>query len=325
MGYASPCRVAKWHQLVPIGPPTPLPNCVGALVTPPINTAAGAGLITFGCRIDTGDMNYPKKSLGQHWLHDEATLNYICERSDLSHGDTVLEVGSGTGTLTKKLLAQGVKVVAVEKDEALAKNLVKVVKGRTFHNLRVVPGDILTFDLTQLPAGYKVVANIPYYLTSNLLQVLSESANPSFMMVLLVQKEVAERIAAKPGQMSILSVGVQLYYKPELGKVVSAKLFTPPPKVDSQVVILRRRPKPLFKDLNHQKFFQIVKAGFSQRRKKLRGSLSSGLGISKDRADSLLRSAGVGPNARAQELSLDHWNRLSVLLSEHYSTKVGQA
>lgn len=262
-------------------------------------------------------MDAPRKSLGQHWLHDETTLSYICERSDLSQEDTVLEIGPGTGTLTAKLLESGVKVVAVEKDESLAASL--GVKGRTFHNLRnlrVVPGDILTFDLARLPAGYKVVANVPYYLTSNLLRVLSESANPPATMVLLVQKEVAERIAAKPGQMSLLAVGVQLYYKPELGRIVPAKLFTPPPKVDSQVVILKRRTKPLFTGFNpvnnrdNQEFFRLVKAGFSQRRKKLRGSLSGGLGISKDQADRLLKRSGIDPDARAQELSLKQWHRL---------------
>lgn len=251
-------------------------------------------------------MNLPKKSLGQHWLSDEATLEYICDRSNLSQNDTVLEIGPGTGTLTKILLSRGAKVIAVEKDKALAGALAQ------HKNLRVVPGDILTFDLNQLPPSYKVVANIPYYLTSNLLRVLSESANPPSTMVLLVQKEVAQRICAGPGQMSLLAISAQLYYQPELGQVVSGKLFTPPPKVDSQVVILRRHSQPLFKDLDNQKFFQIVKAGFSRRRKKLRSSLSGGLNISKDQADNLLKKANISPNARAQELSLQQWYQLYV-------------
>src|SRR3989344_9445463 len=129
-----------------------------------------------------------KKFLGQHWLHDENTLNYICNRSNLAQGETVLEIGPGTGTLTKKLLARGAPVVAVEKDEALAKNLPhhippisKVEPWK--HRLEVAAADILGFDLSQLPKGYKVVANIPYYLTSNLLRVLSESTNPPNLMV----------------------------------------------------------------------------------------------------------------------------------------------
>ncbi len=266
------------------------------------------------------NMNVPKKSLGQHWLHDEATLNYIADAADISVDDTILEIGPGTGTLTAKLLDRGAKVIAVEKDQALAKNLSTNVRGATSHisqKLEVVQGDILQFDLNQLPVGYKVVANIPYYLTSNLLRVLSESTNPPTIMVLLVQKEVAERIAAGSGQMSLLAVSVQLYYQPELGQVVPAKLFEPPPKVDSQVVILKRHKKPLFENLDAQKFFQLVKAGFSQRRKKLRTSFSGGLNISKDQANDLLKKAGVSPNARAQELSLDQWYELSRLWSEH--------
>jgi len=266
-------------------------------------------------------METPKKSLGQHWLHDEATLNYICDRSNLSQGETVLEIGPGTGTLTKKLLARGAHVVAVEKDKTLAKNLshytspiskVEPWKRR----LEVAAADILGFDLSQLPKGYKVVANIPYYLTSNLLRVLSESTNPPNLMVLLVQKEVAQRIAAGPGQMSILSVSVQLYYEPELGKVVPAKLFAPPPKVDSQVVILRRLPATRIILVANEvdKFMQVVKAGFSERRKKLRSSLSSGLGVSKEQADELLKRAVIAPDARAQELSLNQWYKLSELV-----------
>jgi len=249
-------------------------------------------------------MNLPKKSLGQHWLHDKATLNYIVDSADITPDDTVLEIGPGTGTLTTKLLDCGAKVIAVEKDRKLAANLDK------HKNLRVVPGDILAFDTGQLPVGYKVVANIPYYLTSNLLRVLSESANPPAIMVLLIQKEVAERIAARPGQMSLLAISVQLYFEPTLGAVVPARLFTPVPKVDSQVVILKRHKKPLFEDLDSQKFFQLVKAGFSERRKKLRSSLAGGLNISKDQAEVLLKKASVSPNARAQELSLKDWHKI---------------
>jgi len=249
-------------------------------------------------------MNVPKKSLGQHWLKDEPTLSYIADSANLSPTDTVLEIGPGPGTLTKHLLGQAKKVIAVELDEALAHKL------PSHENLQVIQADILKFDLTKLPLGYKVVANIPYYLTSNLLRVLAESANPPSLMVLLVQKEVAQRITAKPGQMSVLAVSVQLYYQPQLGKVVPAELFTPSPKVDSQVVILKRRQKPLFKELDSSRFFKIVKAGFSERRKKLRSSLAGGLGISKEQADRLLAAARVGSDSRAQELSLQQWYRL---------------
>lgn len=243
-----------------------------------------------------------KKSLGQHWLTDETTLKSICDSADLYPQDTVLEIGPGTGSLTKHLLQRVKRVVAVEKDEKLAAALPPAVE--------VIAGDILKFDLLQLPAGYKVVANIPYYLTSNLLRVLSESPNPPGSMTLLVQKEVAERMGASPGHMSILAVSVQLYYECHLGQVVPSRLFTPPPKVDSQVVNLRRRAQPLFSDMDTARFFRLVKAGFSEKRKKLRSSLAGGLGISREQTDRLLKKAGINGDLRAQELSLKEWYKL---------------
>jgi 16S rRNA (adenine1518-N6/adenine1519-N6)-dimethyltransferase len=248
-----------------------------------------------------------KKSLGQHWLSDEPTLEAIVKAANLGPGDTVLEIGPGLGSLTRHLVQPAGAVIAIEKDEVLAKDLPKAIGAS---NLEVITGDILTLDLTQLPAGYKVVANIPYYLTSNLIRILSESPNPPQQMVLLIQKVVAERIAARPGQMSLLSVSAQLYYQPELGPVVAAELFEPPPKVDSQVIILKRHPKDLFKNLDTKQYFKVVKAGFSGRRKKLRGSLSAGLGINKTQADELLAKAGINGDLRAQNLSLTDWHKL---------------
>lgn len=246
----------------------------------------------------------PKKTLGQHWLKDIATLEAIRKAADLTPTDTVLEIGPGLGDLTHQLIRHADKVIAVEIDENLVKNLSKSDK------LEVVHGDILRFDLSQLPPGYKVVANIPYYLTSNLIRVLSESANPPDKMVLLVQQEVAQRIAAAPGQMSLLSVSTQLYYQPKLGLVVPSKLFVPPPKIDSQVIILNRRANPLFTNLDNKLYFRLVKAGFAGRRKKLRSSLAAGLRIPKEQADNLLNNAGISPHKRAQELSLDDWHNL---------------
>lgn len=247
-----------------------------------------------------------KKSLGQHWLKDEAALEAICQSAGLTGMDTVLEVGPGLGHLTRKLVEAAGQVIAVEVDDALADDLIKA----NLPNLKIIKQDILKLDLSQLPAGYKVVANIPYYLTSNLVRILSEAANPPELMVLLVQKEVAERLAAAPGQMSLLSVSAQLYYDPGLGPVVPAELFEPPPKVDSQVIILRRRLPPLFENLDTKLFFRGVKAGFAGRRKKLRGSLSAGLGIDKNQADELLKAAGISGDLRAQNLSLGDWHKL---------------
>lgn len=249
----------------------------------------------------------PKKSLGQHWLHDEDSLLAMCSAAELSFNDQVVEIGPGLGTLTKYLVERVSKVTAVEYDEELFRKLSKNVIA---DNLSIIHDDCLKFDYNTLPKGYKVVANIPYYLTSNLLRVLSEAQNPPSMIVLLVQKEVAERVAAIAGQMSLLSVSVQLYYQASLDMIVPAELFTPPPKVDSQIIKLVRRSEPLFRDLDSTMFFRIVKAGFSQRRKKLRSSLSAGLHISKYDVEKLLGDAGIDPHCRPQELSLEQWYNL---------------
>ncbi len=197
----------------------------------------------------------PKKSLGQHWLHDSASLQAMVKAATITDQDTVLEIGPGLGTLTKYLVELAQKVVAVEFDEALARRLKDEIKA---DNLVIIHQDILEFDLGQMPVGYKVAANIPYYITGKLLRMFSDTTNKPQKIALLVQKEVAERIAAEPGEMSILSVGTQLEYEVKLGKIVEAKLFTPSPKVDSQIVILSKRKKPLFDDLDKKQYMHIV-------------------------------------------------------------------
>lgn len=258
--------------------------------------------------------SYPtNKSLGQHWLHDTATLSAIVAAANLHTTSTVLEIGPGLGTLTNALLATQATVIAVEYDTRLALQLEKSINNGS---LTVVNHDILTYNLTELPKEYTVVANIPYYITSKLIRLLCESANPPKRAVLLVQKEVAQRIAAKPGGMSILSISAQVYSSVSLGTIVPAALFTPPPKVDSQVVILERRTQPMVPDAILTQFFQVVKAGFSERRKKLRSSLSGGLRIEKAHADILLATANISPNARAQELSIADWIHLTQIFSK---------
>jgi len=248
----------------------------------------------------------PKKSLGQHWLEDEPTLEYIAGLADIGVGDTVLEIGPGQGSLTEYLTADARKVIAIELDRNLANQLAAGAP----KNLEVVQGDILKYDLSKLPKNYKVVANIPYYLTGHLLRLFGSSANQPSLVVLLVQKEVAERIAARPGRMSILSVSLQLFYEPQLGRVVPAEMFTPPPKVNSQVVILRRRREPLFNNLDTPKFIRVVKAGFSSPRKKLRSSLAAGLRVGVGQADELLAAAEINGDLRAEKLSLAQWHKL---------------
>jgi 16S rRNA (adenine1518-N6/adenine1519-N6)-dimethyltransferase len=248
--------------------------------------------------------NAPKKSLGQHWLFDSKSLGAICDEADITVDDTILEIGPGLGPLTVELTARAKEVIAVELDDKLARELPSRVPA---HNLRVFHADFLKFDLSQLLAGYKVVANVPYYVTSLIIRTLLESSTPPAVTVLLVQKEVAARLAAAPGDMSVLAVSAQLYADVTLGPVVTADKFDPPPKVDSQVVILKRRTAPLFADLDTKHFFRIVKAGFGEKRKTLRNSLSGGLVISKEEAEKMLGKAGIDPTSRAEELSLQQW------------------
>lgn len=248
------------------------------------------------------------KSLGQHWLRDREALAHIADCADLTRDDTVLEIGPGLGTLTSELLRRSKKVVAVEFDSELARKLPAQFPGT---NLEVITADILKFDLSILPAGYKVVANIPYYITNKIIQMLMTSDNKPSIVVLLVQKEVAERLAAKPGDMSILGISAQVFAEVTLGDIVPAKLFTPPPKVDSQVVILRSRQKSFFTDVNEADFFRVVKAGFSAKRKMLRSSLSGGLKLPKSEIEIILKKADINPSARAETLKLEDWVRLT--------------
>lgn len=250
----------------------------------------------------------PKKSLGQHWLKDRDVLAGIAEAAEILPTDTVLEIGPGLGTLTSELLRRGEKVVAVELDEELALKLPGQFPGK---NLEVVNEDILEYDLSALPSGYVVVANVPYYITSKIIQKLMTSTNKPRRIVLLIQKEVAERLAAWPGSMSILAISAQIYGEVTLDQEVPAEFFTPPPKVDSQVVVITTRQQPLVSNEDEKKFFRLVKAGFSAKRKKLRSSLSGGLGLSKPNVELLLKEAGINPEDRAEALSIEDWQRLA--------------
>ena len=249
----------------------------------------------------------PKKSLGQHWLKDPEILADIAEAAELTSDDVVLEIGPGLGTLTSRLLARANSVTAVEFDADLARKLPGQFPGK---KLTVINQDILQFDLNQLPKNYKVVANVPYYITSKIVEKLMTAENKPSIAVLLVQKEVAERIAAEAGNMSVLSVSVQIFSEAELDIEVPRRFFTPPPKVDSQVVVLKTRNNPLITPEDQRDFFRIVKAGFSAKRKKLRSSLSGGLGIDKGVAEELLKNAGISPDARAEDLAIEDWKRL---------------
>lgn len=247
------------------------------------------------------------KSLGQHWLKERDILAGIADDAMLSQDDFVLEIGPGLGTLTSEIFRRANRVLAVEFDAELARKLAGQFPGK---QLEVVNEDILQFNLSKLPAGYKVVANVPYYITSKIIQKLMTAENKPSTVVILVQKEVAERVAAGPGDMSILAVSAQVYAKARLGIEAPKEYFTPPPKVDSQVVVLETRDTSLVQPADERLFFRVVKAGFSAKRKKLRSSISAGLALNKQATDELLQAANVSPDDRAEDLSIDDWLRV---------------
>jgi 16S rRNA (adenine1518-N6/adenine1519-N6)-dimethyltransferase len=252
-------------------------------------------------------MAEPKKALGQHWLTDRLILTSIADCADLTNKDTVLEIGPGQGSLTSILLKKSGRVVAVEFDKELARKLPGQFPCK---NLEVVSADILTFNLSKLPTDYKVVANIPYYITGKIINLLMAADNQPSLTVLLVQKEVAHRLVAMSGKMSILAISAQVFTEVNPGPIIPANIFTPPPKVDSQVVILKRRTKPLVEKTDQKHFFKIVKAGFSAKRKKLSSSLAGGLNIPKNQVVEMLRAANINIDARAETLTIADWCRL---------------
>lgn len=257
-----------------------------------------------------------RKELGQNFLFDPQILDAIADCGKLNQSDTVLEIGPGLGTLTGRLCQRAGRVVAVEFDKTLADqlrdNIAKLSPdGDAPQNLFLYNQDFLRFDLSQLPTSYKVVANIPYNITSKIIEKLWTADNKPAIAVLLVQKEVAERLASTSGDLSVLAISAQVFAEVSLGTKVPAEMFIPAPKVDSQVVVMKQRLEPLVKSDQLEQFFYVVKAGFSEKRKKLRSSLAMGLRTNKTEAERLLNEADIDPNKRAQELSIDDWKRLA--------------
>jgi len=246
----------------------------------------------------------PNKGLGQHFLVDKESLEAIMAAAEPTAQDTVLEIGPGLGVMTRPLTAQAGRVVAVETDAVLA----GLLRRNAPANLEVVEEDVLKYDLRTLPAGYKVIANIPYYLTSKIFRLLIESPNPPRVMSLLIQKEVAERVTAHPGQMSILALSVQFYGQAELVRVVERHKFWPAPAVDSAILRVTVTG-PAF-PADPPRLFRLIKAGFGEKRKQLRNALAGGLNCSVECILRLLDEARIESTARAQELSLTEWERL---------------
>ena len=257
-----------------------------------------------------------RKNLGQHFLIDEEILELILSTAELTGTDIVVEIGPGLGFLTEELCRRTGRVITVELDERLAENLNRRLI--EYHNLTVINRDILKLPPPELfteaglthSTGYKVVANLPYYITSPVLRHFLESDLKPEMMVVMVKKEVAEEIAAIPGKMSLLSLGIQLYGQPEIVKSVPSECFYPESAVDSALLkILPHKTSPVdIKDM--ERFFSFVKAGFSAARKQLANSLSNGLGVSKSEVQELLDEAGISASRRAETLTLEEWAHL---------------
>ena len=250
------------------------------------------------------------KSLGQNFLQDPIALEKIATAAEIQPTDSVLEIGPGLGSLTRYLAGSAKEVVAVELDENLLPPLRGVIA--PYANIRLIHGDILKFPPAELISqhGYLVVANIPYYITSAIIRHLLENEPKPRRIVLTIQKEVADRICAAPGDMSLLALSVQVYGKPRITARIPAGAFFPAPKVDSAVLCLDVFPEPQVKRELLETFFKLIKAGFSQKRKTLRNSLSSGLHIAPAEAADWLTRAGIDPQRRAETVSIPEWQRL---------------
>jgi len=253
----------------------------------------------------------PKKSLGQNFLVDPSGLDKVMQAAGLSPEDTVLEIGAGLGSLTV-LLAQTVRrVIAVEIDRGLIAPLTEAVS--EYDNVQIVEGDILKIPPEELNLGeaYLVVANIPYYISSAIIRRLLETQNRPTRIVLTVQQEVAVRICAKDGKFSLLALSVQVFGVPRIQARIAAGCFYPAPDVDSAVLSITLYPQPLITTEELDAFFMLARAGFSQKRKTLRNTLSAGLGLPAAQAESLLAAAGIDPRRRAETLSIAEWGRLT--------------
>lgn len=259
----------------------------------------------------------PRKGLGQTFLVDETALRRIVEAADLTHDDTVVEIGAGPGTLTEFLAAQARQVLAVEIDP----NMIEVLRSAVVdcNNVQIVQGDFLTLSIEELldiiqlepDRQYKVVGNLPYYITSAILRCLLEADRKPSCLVITVQEEVARRIVARPGEMSILAVSVQFYGHPHIVAHIPAGAFYPVPKIDSAVVRIDLTREPTVDVENIHWFFSVVRAGFSAKRKQLHNTLTHTLNLSGAQVHAALARARIDPTRRAQTLTLNEWACLS--------------
>jgi len=255
----------------------------------------------------------PKKGMGQNFLVDESALNKIVDAADIQLTDTVLEIGPGLGVLTDRLIEKADKVIAVEKDDRLSilltsKYQISIEKQND--KIQIINADILDTDSNKLmPSSYKLIANIPYYITGRIFKKFLEAQNKPEIIVMLVQKEVAERIVAKVGKMSVLAVSVQCHGEPEIVDIIKADSFFPSPNVDSAILKVRVEERKW--QVDEKDFMRCVKHGFASKRKTLINNLSAGYQLEKNKIEDIIVSVGLNKNVRAQELSLDDWEKIS--------------
>lgn len=254
----------------------------------------------------------PTKSRGQNFLFDQNIVQKIIKSANLTKKDVVLEIGPGLGVLTEDLVKEAKKVIAVELDRKIISFLRDRYK--KVDNISIIEGDILRMHINALglPKKYKIVANLPYNITSKFIRRFLEADNPPTEMIIMVQKEVAQRMVETPGKMSLLSVAVQFYAEAKILFGVSRKSFWPSPKVDSVIIKIQQLKKPRFSD--PKLFFKVAKVGFSAKRKQLHNNLSNGLQLKSSEVKDIITSMGLDEKVRAQDLSVDDWITISKAL-----------
>jgi len=253
----------------------------------------------------------PKKRLGQNFLSETGIIQKLVLAAAIKPGDTILEIGPGTGNLTAELAKSGNRIIGIEKDP----DMVAAAKDRfkDFGNVEISAGDALAYDETKISRPYKVAANLPFYLTAPLIRKLLESSNPPESLTIIVQKEVAQRIAAKPPEMSLLGISVQFYAKTQIVATVPRGCFWPAPKVDCAIIsivpYIKEGDRFEKKFIGH--FFETVKAGFLHPRKQLANNLAQGLKMEKTATKKLLKESGIAPERRPETLTTAEWEALT--------------
>jgi 16S rRNA (adenine1518-N6/adenine1519-N6)-dimethyltransferase len=252
----------------------------------------------------------PNKSFGQNFLIDRSVLRRIIEAAEINAGDQVLELGAGTGVLTRELARHARRVVAVELERNMLSLLAETT--RNLANVELIERNLLYVDPAEIfgAEAYKLVANLPYYITAPTFRHFLESANPPRLLVVMVQYEVAQRIVAAPGDLSLLGVSIQFYGKPDIVAHVPARAFYPAPKVDSAILRVDLKDEVPLAHRQRDSFFRLVQAGFSERRKQLHNSLARGLHRKDAEIQAWLKAAGIDPGRRAETLSVEEWLQL---------------